>query len=96
MKACVFVLSIYLFLNTFVSYSAVPKDNNILLNTSQIKLCWYEGKQYSQGAMIKQFDIFFVCSHRFDNQLNSELVWRKANKNGKPIKIDQGAKISVN
>ncbi|KAF7764514.1 hypothetical protein PCIT_b0534 [Pseudoalteromonas citrea] len=58
-------------------------------------VCWYQGQQYSEGSLIKQFDMLFACAKKLPRQNNSRLVWVKANASGVPIKLDPERTIRV-
>ncbi|MCO7197922.1 MULTISPECIES: DUF1496 domain-containing protein [Pseudoalteromonas] len=66
-------------------YGEIPKQ-----------VCWYEGKSYSEGALLLQFDMLFVCATKKYNEDNGKLVWVKADASGAPIRPEISDKIRVN
>ena len=59
------------------------------------QVCWYQGHSYSEGALLSQFDMLFVCAPKYANQQNSKLVWLKADASGKAIRPEIEDKIRV-
>ncbi|MEJ6476367.1 DUF1496 domain-containing protein [Pseudoalteromonas piscicida] len=60
------------------------------------QVCWYQGQSYSEGALLIQFDMLFVCAPKKYNEENSKLVWLKADASGNPIRPEISDKIRVN
>jgi hypothetical protein len=95
MKSLIFITLSVLFVSANSVFAVDSNHRNIALLENPERVCWYQGQQYSEGAMIKQFDIYFVCSHKFANQENSRLVWLKANEQGEPVRLDRVNTIRV-
>ncbi|WP_081221239.1 DUF1496 domain-containing protein [Pseudoalteromonas luteoviolacea] len=72
------------------------KENSprVFIDSPQ-RVCWFNSSQYSEGALIKQFDKLYVCSHKYANQPNSQLVWLQLDKDGIPKRLDLRGKIRV-
>ncbi|NLR15751.1 DUF1496 domain-containing protein [Pseudoalteromonas peptidolytica] len=60
------------------------------------RVCWYQGQSYSEGALLQQFDMLFVCAPKKHNEDNGQLIWIKADTSGKPIRPEIIKKIQVN
>ncbi|RJE72216.1 DUF1496 domain-containing protein [Pseudoalteromonas citrea] len=60
-----------------------------------MNVCWYQGQQYSEGSLIKQFDMLFACAKKHPRKNSHSLVWVKANASGVPIKLDPERTIRV-
>ncbi|WP_417714844.1 DUF1496 domain-containing protein [Pseudoalteromonas obscura] len=72
------------------------KENSprVFIDSPQ-RVCWFNSSQYSEGALIKQFNHIYVCSHKYGNQPQSQLVWLKLDESGEPKRLDLRGKIRV-
>ncbi|BBN83423.1 hypothetical protein PA25_34080 [Pseudoalteromonas sp. A25] len=96
MKSPVYITLSVLLITATYSFAVDSNHEKVTLLETPQRVCWYQGEQYSEGALIKQFDLLFICSHKYSNQPQSQLVWLKANKEGQPIRLDPTKTIRVN
>ncbi|QTH73066.1 DUF1496 domain-containing protein [Pseudoalteromonas xiamenensis] len=57
------------------------------------RVCWYQGQEYSEGSLIKQFDWIFICASRHENEENGNLIWVKIDNEGN--RIDKPKRVNV-
>ncbi|WP_440056684.1 DUF1496 domain-containing protein (plasmid) [Pseudoalteromonas sp. T1lg65] len=60
------------------------------------RVCWFASESYSEGAIISQFDMLFVCAPKKPFEDNGELIWVKATSSGEPIRPEKESRIRVN
>lgn len=60
-----------------------------------LRVCWYQGQQYSEGALIKQFDWIFQCTNRLENEQNGQLMWIKIDNEGNRIEPPVRSNIRI-
>ncbi|MBE0371061.1 DUF1496 domain-containing protein [Pseudoalteromonas sp. MMG013] len=82
-------------LTTTHSMAFDKNHKNTVFIDEPLNVCWYQGQKYSEGALIKQFDMLFACSNKHPKQTNSRVVWVKADASGVPIKLDPERTIRV-
>ncbi|CAH9050746.1 hypothetical protein PSECIP111951_00254 [Pseudoalteromonas holothuriae] len=95
MKSLVYIYLTALFLTATCTFAVDSHHEKVTLLETPQRVCWYQGAQYSEGALIKQFDLLFICSHKYENQPQSQLVWQRANEQGRPIRLDPVKTIRV-
>lgn len=85
-----------LFILTVTECIALDKNHktSVFIDEPQ-NVCWFQGQKYSEGSLIKQFDMLFTCSNKFPRQVNSRLMWVKADQSGNAIKVDPERTIRV-
>ncbi|MFC3034795.1 DUF1496 domain-containing protein [Pseudoalteromonas fenneropenaei] len=59
-------------------------------------VCWYNGAEYSEGAVIKQLDWLFACEPRFRHEQNGVVIWVRIDEEGKRIEPENRATININ
>jgi len=60
------------------------------------RLCWYENKRYSEGAVIIMAERQVICTAKIPNQNNSDLSWLMLNEQGEIIYPKARKTIRVN
>ncbi|CAM4192354.1 DUF1496 domain-containing protein [Pseudoalteromonas byunsanensis] len=95
MKSLIYIVSMTILLTTISTFAVDTNHKNVTLLETPYSVCWYQGVQYSEGALIKQLEHTFVCTHKYANQPQSQLVWLKADKEGQPIRLDPVKRIRV-
>ena len=60
------------------------------------RVCWYQDKKYSQGALLVVNEYTLVCELKYPQQTNGPLAWLKVDKNGNPIYPKPIKRITVN
>ncbi|MCF6434302.1 MULTISPECIES: DUF1496 domain-containing protein [Pseudoalteromonas] len=95
MKSLIYIALFTLLLTTTQARAVDTNHKNVTLLEMPYNVCWYQGVQYSEGSLIKQLEHTFVCTHKYVNQPQSQLVWLKADKEGQPIRLDPVKTIRV-
>jgi hypothetical protein len=74
---------------------ALDTRKNAVFIDQIMNVCWYQGQKYSEGSLIKQFDMLFTCAIKPSQKNSNSLMWVKANASGDPIKLDLERTIRV-
>jgi len=85
----------FLILFLFISpINAKQQSARVFVNGPE-RVCWFNSSKYSEGAIIKQFDQLYICSHKYANQPDSPLAWLQVNEQGDIKRLDLRGKIRV-
>lgn len=86
----------FLFTILLIPLKGVTYGNETNLYLEQLhSVCWYQNLRYTEGAVIKQAELLYVCTHRYKNQPQSPLIWLKLDDKGEPIRVEMKGKIRV-
>lgn len=60
-------------------------------------VCWYQGQEYSEGAVLNLDSRQLICGSKFENEDNGRLIWLVLDEEGQPIRPKRGgSKITIN
>lgn len=79
----------------FSTFSTLANKPNVFID-GPVNVCWYQGQQYSEGSLIKQFDWLFQCASRLENEQNGQLIWVKLDAEGNRIEQPKRSTIRIN
>jgi len=94
-------ISIFLLFFLVFSHIATAKDTPLVVldgdsALTNAKVCWYENKRYTEGAIIAVANSMLICATKTDHLSNSDLMWYRLNENGDIIYPKQAKTIRVN
>ncbi|CCQ10972.1 hypothetical protein PALB_18460 [Pseudoalteromonas luteoviolacea B = ATCC 29581] len=90
MKKCI------LFFLCLIPFTNQAKEKTNVFIDAPINVCWHNGLQYSEGALIKQFDWLYECAARHENEQNGVLIWVKIDNEGYRVIKPKKNTIRVN
>ncbi len=91
----------FLMFSIIFSASSIARDKPVVVFDSQdiydqSKLCWYDNKRYTEGAIIQIGQSELVCAAKHTHFNNSELSWLRIDKDGNIMRPRPAKTIRVN
>ncbi|SDI34557.1 Protein of unknown function [Ferrimonas sediminum] len=78
--------AILLLLSLFSPIAMAVTDPVLITQPTQIQpVCWYQGHQYSQGALLEMSGRTLVCAQKTEHETNGSLIWLPLDEQGRPL-----------